>query len=112
MHYRLEYEHEKTWESFHHNAPARPMELHFERKYVWYLDTTSIAISPRFSKLNEARQWFQLMQLRSVPSVDRRNQVHKRRFENRFGAIAFAAKYDRRSQKGRRWTDQLAKFAF
>lgn len=112
MHYRLEYEHEKTWESFHHNAPVRPLELRFERKYVWYLGTTSIVISPHFSKLTDARRWFEMMQLRTAPSVERRNQLKKRRFDNRFGAIAFAAKYDRRDQLGRRWTDQLAKFAF
>ena len=115
MYYRLEFEHDHTWKAFHQDqktAAPSPLERRFERKYVWYLGATTIAVSPHFNTLREARHWFELTQIKGTPREERRKPFSQRRSDQRLASLAFASRFDRREQSGRRWTDQVAKFSF
>lgn len=115
MRYRLEFEYDKTWAAFHLTPKVEaltPLEKRFERKYVWYLGATTIAVSPYFNTLREARHWFELTQIKYAPEEERREPSSRRCSDQRLASLAFASRFDRREQSGRRWTDQLSKFSF
>ena len=115
MKYRLEFEYERIWQSFHHDHrthPPLPMERRFEPKFIWYLGDTSIPLSPYFASLGEARHWFELHQAPHRIAQERRKSTGHRRASSRFAAVAFASRFDRRRYAGRRWKDQVAQFCF
>lgn len=112
MYYRLEYEFERTWSSFHETASSKPLERQFERKFVWYLADTPIPVSPYFSKLSDARHWFEMKMRINRNDPERRASTRVRRSDTNFSTLSFSKKYDRRADSGRRWIDQIGKFGY
>ena len=115
MVYKLEYEIEQCWRSLYHprkgslQPSIRPAVRH---KYVWYQAQNSTPVSPYFSQLRAAREWYEQNCLGREKNSERRSHPRNRRLTPTAATLACAKHCNRRQCYGRRWADQIARYAY